>query len=532
MDSKVLRIGTRESQLAVWQATLVKNLLAQHGYASQLVYIKSEGDLDQKTPLYEMGVQGIFTRSLDIALLNNQIDIAVHSMKDVPTQLPKGIVQAAVLERASYIDLLVFKGEREEMEEALGMVNGEWSMVDSEDVSGELSVVSKDVSGELSVVREEDVSGELSVVSDEDVSSKLSVVSDEDVSNEFSVVSDEDVSNEFSVVSDQDVSNELSVVSDEDVSNELSVVSDEDVSSKLSVVSDEDVSSKLSVVSDEDVSNELSVVRDSVNNTDPFVPQTPASQATPNSRLKAPASHLTPNSRLKTPASQLTSNSSLLKIPDYQLASNYRLKTPASQLTSNSSLLNTPASRLTIATSSIRRRAQWLHRYPNHTIENLRGNVNTRLRKVEESHWHGAIFAAAGLERINLRPENSIELDWMLPAPAQGAIMVVCKVDDTYSLKACTNFNHPPTALCTQLEKDFLRELMGGCSTPISALAQIINGEVIFRGNIFSVDGMQKIEVEQRAPTNQSANLGATAASQLLQNGGQAIADSIHHERK
>ena len=449
MDSKVLRIGTRESQLAVWQATLVKNLLAQHGYASQLVYIKSEGDLDQKTPLYEMGVQGIFTRSLDIALLNNQIDIAVHSMKDVPTQLPKGIVQAAVLERASYIDLLVFKGEREEMEEALGMVNGEWSMVDSADVSGELSVV-----------REEDVSGELSVVSDEDVSSKLSVVSDEDVSNE------------------------------------------------------------------------LSVVRDSVNNTDPFVPQTPASQATPNSRLKAPASHLTPNSRLKTPASQLTSNSSLLKIPDYQLASNYRLKTPASQLTSNSSLLNTPASRLTIATSSIRRRAQWLHRYPNHTIENLRGNVNTRLRKVEESHWHGAIFAAAGLERINLRPENSIELDWMLPAPAQGAIMVVCKVDDTYSLKACTNFNHPPTALCTQLEKDFLRELMGGCSTPISALAQIINGEVIFRGNIFSVDGMQKIEVEQRAPTNQSANLGATAASQLLQNGGQAIADSIHHERK
>ncbi len=71
-----------------------------------------------------------------------------------------------------------------------------------------------------------------------------------------------------------------------------------------------------------------------------------------------------------------------------------------------------------------------MHRYPNDTIENLRGNVNTRLRKLNESNWNGAIFAAAGLERINLRPENSIDLDWMLPAPAQGAIMVVCRKDD------------------------------------------------------------------------------------------------------
>ncbi len=88
MTNKIIRIGTRESQLAVWQATQVKSLLAQHGFSSELVYIKSEGDLDLKTPLYEMGVQGIFTRSLDAALLNDKIDVAVHSMKDVPTQLP------------------------------------------------------------------------------------------------------------------------------------------------------------------------------------------------------------------------------------------------------------------------------------------------------------------------------------------------------------------------------------------------------------------------------------------------------------
>src|SRR5579871_2885517 len=105
-----IKIGTRESQLAVWQATLVRNLLAEQHIASELVFIKSEGDIDLKTPLYEMGVQGIFTRSLDSALLNHTIDIAVHSMKDVPTQMAMGLMQAAVLKRGPVHDLLVYKG--------------------------------------------------------------------------------------------------------------------------------------------------------------------------------------------------------------------------------------------------------------------------------------------------------------------------------------------------------------------------------------------------------------------------------------
>src|SRR4029079_3028914 len=106
--NSIIRIGTRESELAIWQATLVKDMLADKGYSCELVFIKSEGDIDLKTPLYEMGVQGIFTRSLDSALLNNQIDIAVHSMKDVPTRLPIGLTQAAVLKRGNYKDLFVF----------------------------------------------------------------------------------------------------------------------------------------------------------------------------------------------------------------------------------------------------------------------------------------------------------------------------------------------------------------------------------------------------------------------------------------
>ncbi len=266
--STPIRIGTRESQLAVWQATEVQKLLSSNGYHSELVYIKSEGDIDLATPLYEMGVQGIFTRSLDIALLSNRIDIAVHSMKDVPTQLAKGIVQAAVLERASYKDILVYKGDI--------------------------------------------------------------------------------------------------------------------------------------------------------------------------------------------------------------------------------SFLNDPNSHAVIATSSLRRKAQWLHKYPNHTLVNLRGNVNTRLKKVEESDWDGAIFAAAGLERIGLRPEKSIDLDWMLPAPAQGAIMVVCREDDSYILDACKSFNDATTALCAKLERDYLAALMGGCTTPISALALKNNDKIIFKGSICTPDGKEK----------------------------------------
>jgi hydroxymethylbilane synthase len=321
--NKVIRIGTRESQLAVWQATQVKDLLTQHGFAAELVYIKSEGDIDLKTPLYEMGVQGIFTRSLDIALLNERIDIAVHSMKDVPTQLPKGIVTASVLKRASYKDLLVYK-------------NGA------------------------------------------------------------------------------------------------------------------------------DAGNRQSAIGNSENSGFPFT------------------------------------------------------------------IDHSP---LTIATSSIRRKAQWLNRYPHHTIENLRGNVNTRLQKLADSHWNGAIFAAAGLERIGLRPESSIELDWMLPAPAQGAIVVACRSNDEYSFEACQPFNDAHTALCTAIERDFLRALLGGCSTPISALASIVNGEVHFEGNILSLDGKEKASIEKTIAINNSNNLGVIAAKELLENGGQVIADKIQHAK-
>ncbi|RLD25560.1 MAG: hydroxymethylbilane synthase, partial [Bacteroidetes bacterium] len=115
--NRQIRIGTRDSQLALWQANTVKDKLVELGYETELIAVKSTGDLVLNKPLYELGITGIFTKTLDVAMLNGSIDIAVHSMKDVPTLLPKGIVQTAVLERASSLDILVTKGAPDFQEE-------------------------------------------------------------------------------------------------------------------------------------------------------------------------------------------------------------------------------------------------------------------------------------------------------------------------------------------------------------------------------------------------------------------------------
>ena len=111
--SKIIRIGTRDSQLALWQAKTVQYHLEHLGHKTVLVPVKSTGDLVLDKPLYELGITGIFTKTLDIAMLNGSIDIAVHSLKDVPTVLPKGIVQAAVLKRGNINDTLVYKTNEE-----------------------------------------------------------------------------------------------------------------------------------------------------------------------------------------------------------------------------------------------------------------------------------------------------------------------------------------------------------------------------------------------------------------------------------
>ncbi|SDQ16640.1 hydroxymethylbilane synthase [Flagellimonas zhangzhouensis] len=302
--SKIIRIGTRDSELALWQATTVQQKLEELGYDTTLIPTKSMGDQVLDKPLYELGVTGIFTKTLDVALLKGQIDIAVHSMKDVPTQLPKGIVQVAVLERAITHDILVHKGS-DFLE------------------SGQPS---------------------------------------------------------------------------------------------------------------------------------------------------------------------------------------------------------------TIATGSLRRKAQWLNKYPNHQVVDLRGNVNTRLIKLIENDWQGAIFAQAGLERIKLLPKDAIQLDWMIPAPAQGAMLVVAKEEDKFTREALAKLNHSETEIATTIEREFLRTLEGGCTAPIGALAQIKDQAVFFEGVVFSLDGKQKIDIKKQVKLSDAKGMGKACAEEVLQKGGDKLMQEIRNE--
>ncbi|NHN25645.1 hydroxymethylbilane synthase [Flavobacterium jejuense] len=296
MLEKTIRIGTRDSELALWQAHTVQNKLNTLGYKTEIIAVKATGDLILDKPLYELGITGIFTKTLDVAMLKGEVDIAVHSMKDVPTSLPKGIVQAAVLERANTLDILIHKGNLDFLE------------------------------------------------------------------------------------------------------------------------------------------------------TDGI-----------------------------------------------------------------------------IASGSLRRKAQWLHKYPTHTVEDLRGNVNTRMQKLKDNRWNGAIFAAAGLERINLKPETFLNLDWMIPAPAQGAMLIVAMENDSFSIKALEKLNHNETEICTFIERQFLKTLEGGCTAPIGALATIKNNEIRFEGVLFSLNGKEKHYIKKSCNFADYKSFGKECANEILNQGGDSL---------
>lgn len=298
----MIRIGTRESKLALWQAQKVQSLFLNQNVDAQLVTISSDGDVDLTTPLYELGIQGIFTKTLDAALLQNKIDAAVHSYKDVPTVLAKGLHVAAVLERGNVYDVFVPK-------------NSEYNL------------------------------------------------------------------------------------------------------------------------------NDVCV----------------------------------------------------------------------------------------IATSSMRRKAQWLYKYKHHTTDNIRGNVPTRLQKLKASNWAGAIFAKAGLERLNLLPQNAVELNWMLPAPAQGAVVVVCREDDEKTKALCDKFTDWQTAVCTHLERQLLNKLNAGCSLPVGAFAEIDAENIIhLKANITAPDGSIKIDGGGQCSIFEVDELANECAQKMLKAGGAKILNALN----
>lgn len=292
-----VRIGTRRSTLALWQARLVSKKLSEAGIESELVEIESFGDKEQDLPIHKLGDKGVFTKALDDALLKGEIDAAVHSLKDVPTELIDELTLAAVLERANPADVLV---------------------------------------------------------------------------------------------------------------------------------------------------------------------------------------------------------------------------RPKSLRPGNGSR--------TIATGSIRRNALWLNKFPDDEVVGLRGNVPTRIQKIDQSNYYGGIFAFAGLERIGLKNRVTEVLDWMLPAPAQGAIGIVAAKKNEKVLEILRPIEHSPSRICVDIERGFMNELEAGCSSPVAALAQIEGDKLHFKGAVLSIGGSQRLDIERTIPAEKAGlENGKTWARELKAEGADEI---------
>ena len=296
-----IKIGTRNSPLALWQAREVARNLQNNNYKTDITPIVSTGDKNLTEPLYAMGITGVFTKDLDIALLNKEVDIAVHSLKDIPTQLPANLEIIAVLKRDYSQDVLVRKS----------------------------------------------------------------------------------------------------------------------------------------------------------------------------------TSH------------------------DKEL---HELK---------------------IATSSLRRRAFWAKHYPETEFFDIRGNVQTRLQKLEDQEFDATLFSLAAIERMGL-PIDYEFLPMMISAPAQGVVAVCGRSDDHEIKELFKDVNHRETQICIDIERNFLRTLEGGCTAPIGAFAEINDkSEVRFIGRLCSLDGKNCLEIDEVFTWNEVENFGQKMAQIILEAGGKELMHEI-----
>ena len=297
---KKLKIGTRNSPLALWQAQEVESKLKTLGFETEIVPIISSGDKNLNQPLYALGITGVFTKDLDIALLNKEIDIAVHSLKDVPTQLPYNIQISAVLERDFPEDVLVRNDDSEPLD--------------------------------------------------------------------------------------------------------------------------------------------IEVLK--------------------------------------------------------------------------------------IATSSLRRRAFWLKEFPETEFADIRGNVQTRLKKLDDGIANATIFSLAGIKRMNLDITYE-QIPFLLQAPSQGVVAIASLSDNDKLNERLKTISHKETEICVTIEREFLKTLEGGCTAPIGAKAEMLDGQIRFIGRLCSLDGKNCIETDEIFDWNDSENFGEKIALKVLENGGKELMEEI-----
>ncbi len=183
-----------------------------------------------------------------------------------------------------------------------------------------------------------------------------------------------------------------------------------------------------------------------------------------------------------------------------------------------------------IGTSSLRRQAQILHHRPDLKVVGFRGNVQTRLKKLQDGVAVATILAVAGLKRLSLEDRITavIPVEHMLPAVAQGAIGIEIRVDDEAAASAILPLNDPATALAIAAERAFLARLEGSCRTPIAGLAEVRDGVLSFRGQVLSPDGKISYTALGSGTTQHAVETGTRAADDILAKADPAVIARIH----
>ncbi|MHB1676175.1 MAG: hydroxymethylbilane synthase [Sulfuriferula sp.] len=216
-----------------------------------------------------------------------------------------------------------------------------------------------------------------------------------------------------------------------------------------------------------------------------------------------------------------------MNLPDeFTLAAIGEREDPRDALVSNrfDSLDALPAG-TRVGTSSLRRECQLRARFPHLLIEPLRGNVQTRLRKLDEGHYGAIILAAAGLKRLGLQARIRQELtpEQSLPAVGQGALGIECLTHRTDLIELLAPLNHADSAACIRAERSMSRSLGGSCQVPLGGYAQIVGDTISLRGFVAEIDGSRIISGQVSGSRDQAENLGADLGAQLIAQGADKI---------
>ncbi|MBS3976235.1 MAG: hydroxymethylbilane synthase [Syntrophomonadaceae bacterium] len=201
-------------------------------------------------------------------------------------------------------------------------------------------------------------------------------------------------------------------------------------------------------------------------------------------------------------------------------------------LSLNSFTLDTLPAGAKVGTSSLRRRAQLLNYRSDLNILDLRGNIDTRMAKLERGEFKAIVLAKAGVERLKMeeRISEAISLDVCLPAVGQGAIGIQTRVDDVQTIELVSAIHHPATADAIFAERSLLRELEGGCQIPIGALGQIEGNDLVLDGLVASLNGDRIVRLTASGPRTMPDAIGRELAHKLIAEGAREILQQVRRE--